>query len=142
MSKLLAWLRDAARSGVYRASRPDAVLEATAGSGLKVARIALAGAQDKAALLERIARALEFPSWFGGNWDALEDCLADLSWTRAEGHVLLFEGKAGAPADDLAVLTDILGSVAASWAERRRPFFAVFVDGDPTLPPLYREKGR
>ncbi len=142
MRTLLARLRDATRSGVYRAARADDILDATAGSGLRVARIALDGAQDKAALLERVARALDFPSWFGGNWDALEDCLSDLSWAPADGHVLLFEGRPAAPADDLAVLSDILGSVAGSWAERDRPFFAVFVGGAEALPPLYRERGR
>ena len=45
--------------------------------------------------MERIAQALEFPQWFGGNWDALEDCLTDLSWSKAAGHVLLFEGAGG-----------------------------------------------
>ena len=34
-------------------------------------------------MLQRIASALGFPSWFGGNWDALFDCLADLSWQSA-----------------------------------------------------------
>jgi hypothetical protein len=42
-------------------------------------------------MLQRIANALGFPSWFGGNWDALFDCLADLSWRPAAGHVLLLE---------------------------------------------------
>ena len=140
MGKLLQRLSDASKSGVYRAPHAGAVLEAAQGSALGIARIGLAGVSGKAALLERIARALEFPQWFGGNWDALEDCLSDLSWLEADGHVLLFEDGAGIPADERGLLEDILGSSAAYWAERKRPFFAVFVGGARHLPALYRDR--
>jgi len=138
MSKLLQRLSDASRSGVYRASRTDEILDATQGSALRVLRIGLSGAAGKDALMERIARALDFPRWFGGNWDALEDCLTDLSWSGAAGHVLLIEGAADLPVDERGILVDILVSAAASWAERKRPFFAVFLDNSPTLPELYK----
>jgi hypothetical protein len=140
MSKLLQRLSDATKSGVYRASRTDEILAATHGSGLHVARIDLGGAAAKEALLARIAGALAFPSWFGGNWDALEDCLSDLSWMPAAGYVLLLEGASGLPADERGTLADILASAATSWAERKRPFFAVFVDGAAELPALYNER--
>jgi hypothetical protein len=140
MSKLLQRLSDATKSGVYRASRTDEILAATHGSGLHVARIDLGGAAAKEALLARIAGALAFPSWFGGNWDALEDCLSDLSWMPAAGYVLLLERASGLPADERGTLADILASAATSWAERKRPFFAVFVDGAAELPALYNER--
>src|SRR5258706_7158718 len=138
MSKLLQRLSDASKSGVYRAPHTEAILEATRGSALRVSRIGLAGAAGKAALLERVAKALEFPRWFGGNWDALEDCLTDLSWTKAGGHVLLIEGAAGLAADERGILVDVLASAAAAWTELKRPFFAVLVDGPPNLPELYK----
>jgi hypothetical protein len=140
MSKLLQRLTDPAKSGVYRSSRSDEILDATRASKLRVVRIALAGATDKDALVARVAKALEFPAWFGGNWDALEDCLGDLSWTTAAGHVLLFEGATDVPLVERGTLVDILASAAASWAERKRPFFAVFLDGEPGLPTLYNDR--
>ena len=140
MSKLLQRLSDASKSGVYRASRTDDILDAAQGGALQVARIDLDGAAGRDALLARMAEALAFPKWFGGNWDALEDCLADLSWSKAAGHVLLIEGAAALPADERGILVDILASVAASWAERKRPFFAVFVNGSPALPELYKSR--
>ena len=140
MGKLLQRLNDAAKSGVYRTTRSDEILDAARGSALQVTRIALAGAAGKDALLERIARALAFPRWFGGNWDALEDCLSDLSWSKASGHVLLFEGAADLPADERGILIDVLASAAAGWAERKRPFFAVFLDGSAALPELYNSR--
>ena len=140
MSKLLQRLSDASRSGVYRTSRSDEIVQATTGSPLQVVRIGLGGAGGKDAAMAHIAHALAFPQWFGGNWDALEDCLSDLSWSKAAGHVLLFEGAAALAPDDRGILIDILASAAASWAERKRPFFAVFLDGPAALPALYNDR--
>jgi Barstar (barnase inhibitor) len=133
MAKLIQRLQDPARSGVYRASRIDPIVDAVRGSKLSFARIALRDVKDKAALLDRIAQTLAFPSWFGGNWDALEDCLTDLSWCEAPGHVFAFEGFQFLPAGDIGVLTDVLITAAEFWPERGRSFFAVFVDPERTL---------
>jgi hypothetical protein len=137
MGKLLERLQDASRSGVYRAARADEIVDALRGSELALVRIAFS---DKATLLKNIAAALEFPEWFGANWDALEDCLSDLSWRKASGHVLLFENAESG--DDLGVLIDILQSSAEFWAARGKPFFAVFVDPAQALalPHLFRER--
>ena len=133
-------LSDASKSGVFRASRTDEIVDAALGSALRVSRIDLTGAIDKQALMQRIAGALQFPTWFGANWDALEDCLGDLTWCKAGGHVLLFEGAPDLPADERGILLDILASAAANWRERGRPFFAVFLDGPAELPDLYRSR--
>jgi hypothetical protein len=139
VSKLLARLRDASRSGVYRVAQADEILDAAR------ARIDLTGILDKEQLLMRIAAALAFPRWFGRNWDALEDCLGDLAWRAGEGHVLIIEGfedvRARQP-DDFGVLLDILASSAQYWHERGRPFIVAFVDraGSLALPDLFRAR--
>ena len=135
MGQLIDRLNDPTRSGVYRAPRADPVFSATRGSDLDIARIPLHEVHDKQALLAAIARALDFPEWFGGNWDALEDCLTDLGWREAAGHVLVLEGAQGLARDDFGVLIDVLSSTAEYWAGRGRPVFGVFVAGPPTLPP-------
>ena len=135
MGKLVERLRDAGRSGVYRVSRADETLDAAREGGLALAQVSYA---QKSRLMENLAAALGFPAWFGANWDALEDCLADLSWRPASGYVLLFDNaQAG---DDLGVLVDVLRASAESWAARGKPFFAVFVDprGELALPGLFR----
>jgi hypothetical protein len=134
MSKLLQRLCDPARSGVYRASAPDAIIDATRGSGLDVVVI-----DARENLFDSMARALGFPDWFGRNWDALEDCLSDLSWRQGSGHVLIFSGY---PAGDaLGVLLDVLRAAAQYWAGRGKPFFAVLLDPQKklALPDLYRD---
>jgi hypothetical protein len=137
MGKLIERLLDASRSGVYRAARAEPIMDAVRDSALSVVKIR---AQGKEALLKDIAAALDFPDWFGQNWDALEDCLSDLSWRDSAAHVLVFEEAK--PGDDLGVLIDVLRSVADYWARRGTPFFAVFIDPARALalPDLYVEK--
>jgi len=95
--------------------------------GLDAVRIDLDGCAEKGEFLERTAAALGFPSWFGGNWDAFFDCLADLSWRPARGHVLVFENTADmrrhAP-EALDTAVTILADAAVAWDERGTPFRA------------------
>jgi RNAse (barnase) inhibitor barstar len=42
-----------------------------------VVTVDLDGVTDKAGLMDRVARALDLPEWFGRNWDALADSLSD-----------------------------------------------------------------
>ena len=143
MGKLTQRLSDAKRSGVYRVAGSAEIEDAVRGTRLDLAPVDLRGVEDKEALLERLAQALGFPDWFGGNWDALEDCLCDLSWRPGEGHVLVLRGATALPADDFGVLVDVLAASAAFWAERERPLFAAFVDPghELALPELFRPKG-
>lgn len=51
------------------------------------------GISEKEQLLSQLAQALEFPRWFGGNWDAFDELLAD-KFRYSAGHdpvVLLVE---------------------------------------------------
>lgn len=95
--------------------------------GLDAVRIDLDGCADKAEFLERAAAALGFPSWFGSNWDAFFDCLADLSWRPARGHLLVFENTADmrrhAP-EALDTAVTILADAAVAWDERGKVFRA------------------
>jgi hypothetical protein len=127
---------DAGRSGVYRTHEPGPLLAAAAAQGLCVVRVASAGTADKSALLRTIAAALRFPDWFGGNWDALEDCLTDLSWIPAPGYLILIEGWDQLAKDDLDTLRAVLAAAARFWAERGKPYFAVFIPGPATLPEI------
>jgi hypothetical protein len=134
MSKLLQRLSDPVRSGVYRSRDERAILDATRAGPLDVAVVEASGD-----LFDGLSRALELPSWFGRNWDALEDVLADLSWRKGDGHVVIFRSY---PTDEsLGILVDVLRSSAEYWMGRGKPFFAVFVDPAKklALPELYRE---
>ncbi|HWU78373.1 MAG TPA: barstar family protein [Rhodanobacter sp.] len=94
---------------------------------LCVCRIDLSGCRDKEELLLRLAVSLQLPTTFGYNWDALADCLRDLDWMPAWGHVLLFDHvdelreAAGA---DYDILLGMLDDAATFGEEHDRPWFA------------------
>ncbi len=45
--------------------------------------------RGKRALFGVLRKQLKFPDYFGGNWDALHDCLQDLSWLGPVDRVIL-----------------------------------------------------
>ncbi|MGH3784516.1 MAG: barstar family protein [Pseudonocardiaceae bacterium] len=84
---------------------------------------------SKAEALDAIGTALNFPAWYGRNLDALEDCLADLSWQPAGEHVLIWTGYRQLEAADpdgyhaiVAVLND------ATAAGSGRPLSVLLAD--------------
>lgn len=123
-------------SGVYAAPADTAALRArAAGSDLAWKDVDLARVRSKDELLRAMAGALEFPAHFGGNWDALEDCLGDSEYLPHAGYVMhlthadLAQRALGEAWD---TLLDILRESAAYW-KGRKPF-VVLVDGAAGLP--------
>jgi hypothetical protein len=61
-----------------------------------VVTLDLDGVTDKAGLMDRCARALRLPDWFGRNWDALADSLGDRTvWPEGaaeRGLLLVVQG--------------------------------------------------
>lgn len=123
-------LADPAQGGAYfvDARESDALAEAGQALDFAVRHVDLSGCSDKDRVLQRFAQALAFPTWFGGNFDALADSLGDLSWLRADGYLLLIEhSDAWRQADDdgFAILLDILNEAAVVWGEQGIPFWAL-----------------
>ncbi|OYY95731.1 MAG: hypothetical protein B7Y41_00055 [Hydrogenophilales bacterium 28-61-23] len=82
---------------------------------------------DRRDLLGAIGRALDFPDYYGANWDALDECLRDLSWR--DGPIsLLIEHAEAIPDAAMATLVEIFLQAAQGWAEQER-VFSLFVAG-------------
>lgn len=117
------------RSGVYLAPADSSALRRAAMRGkLAWMEFDSGEARNKPQFLAACARDLEFPDGFGGNWDALADCLQDLSWRPAPGHVVLWRGASGlasAAPDDFATALEIFRDTAIYWKERVRVFIAL-----------------
>ncbi len=88
-------------------------------------------------LFAEFARALEFPDYFGHNWDALEECLADLEWLPAKGYILLITDAGRVLPDDEAeyeTFLEILCDAGETWgtgqagmcARQATPFHVLF----------------
>jgi hypothetical protein len=93
--------------------------------------------QTIAGLLTECARALDFPDYFGHNWDALEECLIDLEWLPAKGYILLITDAGCVLPDDeeeYETFLEILRDAGEAWgsgqagmgARRATPFHALF----------------
>ncbi|MEV7523073.1 barstar family protein [Streptomyces sp. NPDC091371] len=129
-------------------------LEAAKASGWTAVLLDLDGVQTKAELMRRVDAALRLPEWFGGNWDALADCLRDLSWLPDAGRLVAvtsWRGYADARPADWETFSEILEEAVEFWrAEEDAPPFAVLLAesgpgpaaGAPPQPPrLKRRRG-
>jgi hypothetical protein len=106
--------------------------------GALVVRIP-AKAKGKEKLLSVLAAKLRFPSYFGHNWDALEECLCDLSWLGDRPRVVIVHEAFpfSAAGDSLATYQSILADAVAVHRQRGTPpllevvFPAPLVDNAP-----------
>jgi len=130
-------------SGVYLAPEDaEALRGAAPGAGLRWIDINLARAGTKQEFLGACAKNLRFPKWFGGNWDALADCLKDSCGDSVVGCRNCAKFAEAAP-DDYATALEVFQDAASSWKERGRTFI-VLVDAEPTgasLPRVPLEPG-
>ncbi|CAL9635964.1 hypothetical protein SUDANB105_06219 [Streptomyces sp. enrichment culture] len=85
----------------------------------RVVTLDLAGITDKAGLMDRCARALDLPDWFGRNWDALADSLGDHTlWPEdaVERGLLVvvrnWQGYAQARPDEWRTAQEVFGQAA------------------------------
>ncbi len=78
----------------------------------------------KQSLFDEFGAVLQFPYYFGENWDTFEECLADLEWLSAEAYLLFIPDAEYLLADfpeDFRTFIDILQSVALERAGREPP---------------------
>lgn len=78
----------------------------------------------KEQLLNHVATALRFPDYFGGNWDALEECLTDMEWVDAPGYLIHYDhidALANEHPDQLQTFVEICRDAVASWKEDGTP---------------------
>lgn len=128
-------------NGLYEAPADIASLRRAArGAGLAWRVVDLQRARGKRALFVAFVRGLGFPATFGNNWDALADCLQDLSWLDRPDCILQVRGidtLAAAAPEDHAVLCEILRAATQYWREHRRLFVVLAEDAAfwPAWPP-------
>ena len=122
-------------AGIFRLASKDVPALEKAAAQLKQAffKVDLRRASNVPGFIRALQRDLAFPEWFGGNLDALHDCLTDFSWRPAPGYVITLEGcdALSANATSFAIFNEVLSSVIESWQGRGIPFRVFYLQGDP-----------
>lgn len=92
---------------------------AAAGRALPCGEVDLDSSHSAATALAAIGRALDFPDWYGANFDALADCLDDYADEPAHGGVVLLRGVETLQLSEPAAY-ETLCAVLAEACEKRR----------------------
>jgi len=121
---------------VKEGQRPDKLIPSLDGFSVNVLRGVKC--RTAAGLFAEFADVLQFPDYFGHNWDALEECLTDLEWRPAKGYVLLVtdaEQVLLRDEEDYATFLEVLSDAGEAWAsgqpgmgsKRATPFHVLLV---------------
>lgn len=103
----------------------DDVIRAATDAGLTPIVVDCDRARSRSAVLRAIAKAVDFPEFFGSNLDALYDCLSDTVVDQRDGLFLWFyKLHTGDPilADDAKAVLDVCADVVEFAANNERVF--------------------
>jgi RNAse (barnase) inhibitor barstar len=84
--------------------------------------------RSKEDLFRALLQEFKFP-YFGANWDALRDCLRDLSWISEDRIVVVHEDLPILPKLDLQHYLEILSEAVDDWTGDSKEFLVVFPVG-------------
>lgn len=107
------------------ATSQDDVIQAATDAGLTAIVVDCDRARSRSAVLRAIAKAVDFPEFFGSNLDALYDCLCDTAIDQRDGLFLWFyKLHTGDPilADDAKAVLDVCADVVDFAANNERVF--------------------
>jgi hypothetical protein len=121
-------------SGIFRAGREYF----DSGSPVK-SRADVTGLKSLRGVLRRFGDALDFPDWYGGNLDALVDCLWDAELSAGRSTSIAIAGLATLQAHDPEGFASLLAALGAATGERAaagRPLAVLLDVTAPGLPAL------
>ena len=90
----------------------------------------LSGVDDKDEFLRLTAKTLNFPDYFGGNLDALEDCLGEIHFSKSNKRVICFTDSKDLRDDKLVFssLKNVFSSVASDLEKDGKLLMVLFVE--------------
>jgi RNAse (barnase) inhibitor barstar len=80
-------------------------------------------------LFNEVSAALQFPYYFGFNWDALDECVNDLDWMPESAYVLIFthlDQILAAEKDAEKLFLKVVHDSAQEWAQHQDKTFQVY----------------
>ncbi|MGO8746475.1 MAG: barstar family protein [Thermoguttaceae bacterium] len=84
-----------------------------------VARVP-AGISTREQVFDVLGRELKFPSYFGKTWDALWDCLSDLSWIARHRVIIAHDGIPDLDPVALRTYFELLAQCIRQWKPGER----------------------
>lgn len=126
---------DNSKAGLFKLDRNNLEAMLAAANELKLAcfHVNLKNARNIPGFIKAMKRDLAFPSWFGDNLDALNDCLTDFSWHPAAGYVITLDGLSELTASptSFAAFNQVLASAVEEWKARDKPFWVFYLTDTP-----------
>lgn len=115
--KLSVWLdQGPALLSLDQRIAPAEVTAQLAAAGLESGTVHLGTVADKDAMMQAFRRDLNWPDWFGANWDALADLLAGPEEAAARPFALIlvdWPGLADRAPDLVATLSELIEELSA-----------------------------
>jgi hypothetical protein len=128
MSELVELLLDPKAETVVvlddEAISPDDVARELQERDVFAASIYLQAGDTDVMALRLLGQAFRFPSYYGVNWDAADECLADMSWEPAAGYVALLLPRTvvGIPSDSIIHgVLELFGYAGEHWRKQGKP---------------------
>jgi RNAse (barnase) inhibitor barstar len=145
MNGLSELLTEAVPAGVYRwpvpgSTRRSDVDDAAAKAGWGLYWLAGQEVTAEQEFLQLCADTFAFPDWFAYNWDALHDCLTDLTWEKpSTGHLVVYAGWQALVQEEpesFAAALEILKEAVVLWQDSPTPMAVLLpVTGREDAPP-------
>jgi RNAse (barnase) inhibitor barstar len=123
----------------------DEALAAAKAAGMAAFVVDCDRARSRSAVLRAVVKAVDFPEFFGGNLDALYDCLCDTVLDNRAGLFLWFHNlHSGDPAlaQDAEAILNVVADAAEFASNNDRPFAYAVVhagkhpDPEPGVEPM------
>lgn len=131
MDKLLAIFKGERSPGLYKVPTEvniDELSSLCKEYGFQFFHINGNDVATKAEFIQTSAKTMNFPDYFGNNWDAFSDCIDDLSWLSADGYILLYtqpDNFANNDPSEWSIALDIFQEVVESWRETDTPMYVL-----------------
>ncbi|HUH86952.1 MAG TPA: barstar family protein [Pusillimonas sp.] len=127
MTQAQAWQKKFQKGGLIDSSAisRDEAIERAKAAGMTAYIVDCDRARSRSAVLRAVVKAVDFPEFFGGNLDALYDCLCDTVLDHKAGLFLWFDKlHSGDPAltDDTAAILAVCEDVVEFAANNDRRF--------------------
>src|SRR6188472_4467399 len=80
---------------------------------------------DERSIIAQIGKGFKFPDYFGQNWNAIDECITDLSWLPAQGYRCVLVGSKKLLQRDPRIhklLLDTLNEAKEFWQKEGKQF--------------------